>query len=319
MDVHKLQTISSGIEDVTEEKCAMFESCHFGKHHKASFQKDTKDDRKYEVLELVHTDVKGPLKASHDGRRYMLLFTCQASIFTAIYPMTNKSEVFTHFKNFLAWAERQTGKKIKAIRSDQGTEHVNSNMINYMNDNGISHQQSATYTPQTNGVAERANRIVIEKTKCMIQHSGLSQKFWADVAIAAVYLKNRSPRKSTPMTPYEMFYGKRPYLGHLRVIGCEGWSYVPTQKREGLEAPNAIRCVLIGYELICHTYKLLDLKKGTMFTCRHVDFNETVLSAKQQQALKAPTILELPNMSRPFADAFSDIVEDEDEADNRTE
>ena len=39
----------------------------------------------------------------------------------------------------------------------------------YCEDTGIRRQLSAPYTPQQNGVAERKNRSVIEKARCMLK------------------------------------------------------------------------------------------------------------------------------------------------------
>jgi hypothetical protein len=48
---------------------------------------------------------------------------------------------------------------------------------------GIRHQLSVEYTPQQNGVAERANRTIVEKAKTMLIESGLNTKYWAKAEI----------------------------------------------------------------------------------------------------------------------------------------
>lgn len=42
--------------------------------------------------------------------------------------MKQKSEVFNHLPNFISIAQNQFNAKVKAIRTDQGTEFVNSSM-----------------------------------------------------------------------------------------------------------------------------------------------------------------------------------------------
>jgi hypothetical protein len=58
---------------------------------------------------------------------------------------------------------------------------------------GIRHQTTVPHTPEQNRVAERANRTIMEKARCMIQDSKLGVKFWEEAVNNAIYLKNRSP------------------------------------------------------------------------------------------------------------------------------
>lgn len=76
------------------------------------------------------------------------------------------------FKNLV---EKQTEKKIKAFRSDNGREFLNKQFDEFLNKNGIKRQLSVPYTPQQNGVAERANRTIVEMARSMLLGSGLGE------------------------------------------------------------------------------------------------------------------------------------------------
>ncbi|KXJ79375.1 hypothetical protein RP20_CCG001137 [Aedes albopictus] len=65
-----------------------------------------------------------------------------------------------------------------------------------MRRDGIIHQTTCPYTPQQNGVAERMNRTLVEKARCMLNDSKLPKKFWAEAVSTAAYLVNRSPARS---------------------------------------------------------------------------------------------------------------------------
>jgi transposase InsO family protein len=54
------------------------------------------------------------------------------------------------------------GVKIKHIRSDNDTEFKNTGLYLYLDTMGITHEFSAPYTPQQNGIVERENRTLIE-------------------------------------------------------------------------------------------------------------------------------------------------------------
>lgn len=101
--------------------------------------------------------------------------------------------------------ENQTGKKIKIIRTDNGLEFCNKELNSQLREAGIRHQTSNTYTPQQNGLAERMNRSLVEKARCMIFDADLSISFWAEAVSTAAYIYNRSPTRSiTGKTPEEV-------------------------------------------------------------------------------------------------------------------
>jgi transposase InsO family protein len=56
--------------------------------------------------------------------------------------------------------ETQSDAKIKAIRSDNGTEFTNNVVLDYCPQKGIEPQHSAPYNPQSNGSAESLNIIL---------------------------------------------------------------------------------------------------------------------------------------------------------------
>ena len=65
------------------------------------------------------------------------------------------------FNAYRAWAENQTGCKIKAIRTDGGGEY-HKEMEALLKGTGIEHQETAPHSPQSNGVSERMNRTLMD-------------------------------------------------------------------------------------------------------------------------------------------------------------
>ena len=66
---------------------------------------------------------------------------------------------------------------------------------------GVVHQRSAPYTPQHNGVAERANRSVQEMACTMLVQAGLPNILWPEAVTAAVHIKNQLPHRALRMPP----------------------------------------------------------------------------------------------------------------------
>lgn len=93
-----------------------------------------------------------------------------------IYTLKTKGEVFDKSIEFKNLAENQTGRKIKAIRSDNGKEFENKKFDEYAKENGVVLQRTIAYTPEQNGVAERFNRTIMEKVRAMIFDSGFERR-----------------------------------------------------------------------------------------------------------------------------------------------
>lgn len=73
--------------------------------------------------------------------------------------------------------------QIQFLRSDNGTEYVNSALGSYLRENGIIHQSSCRDTPQQNGVAERKNRHLLEVTRSMLFTSNVPKFFWGEAKL----------------------------------------------------------------------------------------------------------------------------------------
>lgn len=84
-----------------------------------------------------------------------------------IFLLKNKSDVCVCVSLFLKFVRTQFGKTVKKVRSDNGTEFVNSVCANMFKEGGIIHQRSCPYTPQQNGVAERKHRHILEVTRSL--------------------------------------------------------------------------------------------------------------------------------------------------------
>ena len=69
------------------------------------------------------------------------------------------------FKNFARKAQNQFEVKIKKVWSDNRTEFKNTNVDTFLDEEGILHEFSVTYTPQQNGVVERKNWTLIEMVR----------------------------------------------------------------------------------------------------------------------------------------------------------
>src|SRR5215213_1842952 len=111
------------LESLDFESLDRCEACLMGKMTKTPFSGIM--ERATDLLEIIHTDVCGPMSvASRGGYRYVLTFTDDLSRYGYIYFMKHKSETFEKFKEFQSEVENKRNKKIKFLRSDRGGEYV---------------------------------------------------------------------------------------------------------------------------------------------------------------------------------------------------
>ncbi|KAJ8896370.1 hypothetical protein PR048_001714 [Dryococelus australis] len=68
-------------------------------------------------------------------------------------------------------------------------------------------------------MAERLNRMLMEKTRALLFDSGLEKELWEEALHTATYLLNRSPSATVDTTPAELWYGKRQDLSNLKLFG----------------------------------------------------------------------------------------------------
>lgn len=73
--------------------------------------------------------------------------------------------------------ERQTKRKVKLLRIDNGMKFCLNAFKNYSRKEGIVRHHNIPYTPRQNGVAERMNRTIISKARCMMSNTRMRKRF----------------------------------------------------------------------------------------------------------------------------------------------
>ena len=67
---------------------------------------------------------------------------------------------------WMSYAETQSERKVKALRSDHGPEFTSYAFKNFLKERGIDPDYSIAFHPPHNGVAERYNRTLEEIREC---------------------------------------------------------------------------------------------------------------------------------------------------------
>jgi hypothetical protein len=257
-----------------EKKTLVCEPCILGKQTHESFPKELVSEGSTEPLQLVHMDVCGPMpKASKGGSRYLATSLDDYSKLSVVQPLKKKNDIAAVAEGVLAHLELQTGKKIKAMQTDRGGEYVNEKMTTLLNKRGIAHRKIAGTSPEQNGSVERLNRDLQEKRRAMLKDSGFGEELRAEAMVTANYSRNRLPSRVHGNTPWEKFFGEKPNVSHMQVLGACAYMHIPKENRKKMQSVNE-RGVFVGYEPDCKAYRVLWERDGRILVSRDVIVNE---------------------------------------------
>eukprot|EP00253_Pinus_taeda_P027121 PITA_27121 len=168
-----------------------------------------------DILQLVHSDISSMILVnSLGGYLYYPTFTDDYSHKTWIYFLKKKDEVLSWFHHFKALIENQTEKRIKILRTDNGTKYESNQLHDFCKEVVIKRETTTPYTPEQNGVAKRKNRTIVEVVCPMLHDQRLPKFLWAEATNIVIYVQNRCPHQALESkTPEEMFTEKRSKLG----------------------------------------------------------------------------------------------------------
>lgn len=201
--------------------------------------------------------------------KYFVTFTDDHSRWCEVRFLRNKSDVLEAFVEYKNYVEKQTGKTIKNLQSDNGKEYCNAKFDKLLT-KGIKRRLTAPHTPQQNGIAERKNRTLIEITRCMLIGSGLPSSFWAEAVLMANYIRNRCVSLNGK-TLFEMWCGRRPNVKHLRIFG-EVVYVLNKDSGKGEFDPRGKKGIFVGYGISTKGYRIWLPEERKIIVSRDVKF-----------------------------------------------
>ena len=239
----------SEVDHSNKEAAPPCEGCISGKHHQLPFHPST--TKATRPGERIYCDLCGRIEVKSLGNGlYFAIFTDEFTRLRRVAILSNKTSktVVKAFKEYMAWFERQSGFKIKALHTDEGSE-FEGKMDLLLTEIGIEHETTVGYSSQSNGMAERTNRTLLDMVYPMLFSSGLPLPLWGEAIVTACYVKNRMATQAIPSgkTLYEMFTGRKPNVGHLRAFGSVVYAHIPKKLRKKLQIKSK-KGYLVGYE-----------------------------------------------------------------------
>ena len=301
-----------GIENVKFLKDHLCGACEAGKMTKAKHPAKTIMTTT-RPFELLHMDLFGPnhySAISNEASQYGFVIVDDYSRYTWVHLVTYKHEVQEVFKRFSSRASTNFGVKIKHIRSDNGTEFKNSGLDDYLDELGITHELSAPYTPQQNGVVERKNRTLAEMARTMLDEYKTARHFWIEAIDTACHIINRVYlHKFFKKTAYELLTDKKPNVSYFKVFGAKCWIRDPHHNSKF--APKAHEGFMLGYGKDSHTYRVFNNVLHKVVETVDVRFDET--NGSQREHL--PSVIDEPAPEETIKfKATEDVIPTEESA-----
>lgn len=255
-----------GLEIIKQEDISC-NHCPGGKATRAPHTMATTFEPKA-VGDRVDMDLIGPIRQESLGKaRYILLSRDSFSGFSHAYILKKKDEVCSALQTYIGEFEAQSGRRIKCVQADNGSEFDNQAVRTLLSVEHIQMRFSSAYTPEQNGTAERNNRVIIECARTMLAQSQLPPELWAEAAYTAVYLRNRVIKRGSKHTPYELFVGRKPFVGHLVPFGMQVQSLVNDRKL-GKFHPKTEPGFIVGFTDRENTYRVfLPASKRVKASC----------------------------------------------------
>lgn len=227
--------------------------------------------------DLNYSDVCSFEEKSREGFKYWITFIDDYSKESTAYPLKYKDQAYQSFMHFKSMFEKSGHFTIKELRSDNGSEYINGPFCDFLLKGGIKHEPGPPHSPELNGVAERANRTICEKVRCLLLSSHTPKIFWVDALRHIMFTLNCVPCH-TPAgfnSPNRINDTPLVELSYLRPFGCLVWYKVPEANRKKLE-PKGRSSMLLSYINHGAGYHVWDLEKKCAVKTRDVVFVEDV-------------------------------------------
>ena len=133
--------------------------------------------------------------------------------------------------------------KSKGLDLIEAREHISLN--DYCEKEGIIHEVTPPYSPESNEVAERKNKTLKEMMNSLLGSASAPNNLWGEAILSACHLQNRISYTKTGKTPYELWKGHAPNLKYLKVWGYLAKVMLPDFKKRKIDQRLLLACLLV--------------------------------------------------------------------------
>lgn len=197
--------------------------CDLSKHHKNKY--DSQREYASEILSRLHLDIQGPLEFGLNAERYFTVLVDDKSRMVFVGILKSKSDAKDWIKTTIVREQKRMSMRVSHLRSDNGSEVLSNEVLDFLNIEGIELDLTPTYEPALNGIAERVQDTLLEKMRCLLLESNLPHSFWPFALLAAVERYSVTPHRAlkyaSPLSIYSGDAAAKALLNRLRVFGSK--------------------------------------------------------------------------------------------------
>jgi len=152
---------------------------------------------------------------------------------------------------------------IARIRADSGTQFTSQEFKDHCWQAGISLSLAAPKKQYQNHLAERSWQTIGNMARSLLVHARLPDSFMHHALVYSCHIFNALPVKGLFLnghvsTPFELFQGVKPKIGHLQVFGCPitARHWTTAENTNGKQTQRGIRGIFVS---------MTDNQKGYLF------------------------------------------------------
>jgi hypothetical protein len=202
---------------------------------------------------------------------------------------------------------------VVAIQCDNKKGFGN-DLINTTEELGMLYEPAPASTKEPNGLIECAGGVVTQRACAMRIHAHLPKDLSHEMYCTATYILNRTPTKALGWkTPYEVIWGRKPLVAHMRPIGCRAYVYNRNLRAANKLESRTLIGHLVGYQGT-NIFRIWLPTKNTVIVTRNVIFEPTLFFDGTNGYASTPVIeeviklLEYPEMPQDDDISIEDLL-----------
>ena len=161
-----------------DEQQLVCDACEQGKSTRLPIKSRPKEKRSDTPGKVLHADLCGPKpQTSLQGFKYAMPIIDEHSRITTVIFLASKDQAAAELLDYIKWVKTTTGNRTAVLQTDNGGEFMSNSFQDSLIKKGIKHQTTIPYTPEQNGIAERATGLFGQE-RTMLLHSGLPEQYW---------------------------------------------------------------------------------------------------------------------------------------------
>ncbi|GJT08322.1 retrotransposon protein, putative, ty1-copia subclass [Tanacetum coccineum] len=179
-----------------------------------SYQMNRKETSIMKLYSLLQTAEKGHTRKVRWSKR---------KAESEIAPTSDPKEAMCFYYNTKGHWKRSCLKYLKDLKDGKvekgghSGEYLSIEFFEYLKNYSIVSQLTSPRTPQLNSVAERRNRTLLDMVQSTMCRATLTISFWGYALEIAAHILKLVPTKKVSKIPFEMWKGKCPSLGHIKI------------------------------------------------------------------------------------------------------